>query len=82
MKLLISEKYNKLYISWLITLISLIILMIIVGGLTRLTDSGLSITRWELFLGMFLILGSAWILVNIVEIYTKVEKWLQKDKWF
>ena len=37
---------------------------------------------WELFLGMFLILGSAWILVNIVEIYTKVEKWLQKDKWF
>ncbi len=37
---------------------------------------------WELFLGMFLILGSAWILVNIVEIYTKVEKWLQKGKWF
>tara|TARA_B100002052_G_scaffold268833_1_gene267745 strand:- start:568 stop:1590 length:1023 start_codon:yes stop_codon:yes gene_type:complete len=51
MKLLISEKYNKLYISWLITLISLIILMIIVGGLTRLTDSGLSITRWQLFSG-------------------------------
>ena len=23
--------------------------MIIVGGLTRLTDSGLSITEWELF---------------------------------
>ena len=51
MKLLISEKYNKLYISWLITLISLIILMIIVGGLTRVTDSGLSITRWQLFSG-------------------------------
>jgi len=27
-------------------------LMIIVGGLTRLTDSGLSITQWELFSGM------------------------------
>ena len=25
--------------------------MIIVGGLTRLTDSGLSITKWELFSG-------------------------------
>ena len=28
-------------------------LMIIVGGLTRLTDSGLSITEWELFKGIF-----------------------------
>ena len=27
--------------------------MIIVGGLTRLTDSGLSITEWELFKGFF-----------------------------
>tara|TARA_B100001057_G_scaffold398912_1_gene409676 strand:+ start:148 stop:1089 length:942 start_codon:yes stop_codon:yes gene_type:complete len=27
--------------------------MIIVGGLTRLTDSGLSITQWELFSGFF-----------------------------
>ena len=26
--------------------------MIIVGGLTRLTDSGLSITQWELFTGI------------------------------
>ena len=27
--------------------------IIIVGGLTRLTDSGLSITQWELFTGVF-----------------------------
>ena len=27
-------------------------LMIIVGGLTRLTDSGLSITRWDLISGI------------------------------
>ena len=27
--------------------------MIIVGGLTRLTNSGLSITEWELFQGIF-----------------------------
>ena len=26
--------------------------MIIIGGLTRLTDSGLSITEWELFTGI------------------------------
>ncbi|MDC1003956.1 COX15/CtaA family protein [Candidatus Pelagibacter sp.] len=30
----------------------LVILIILVGGLTRLTDSGLSITTWELFVGL------------------------------
>ncbi len=37
---------------WLISLFLLLILMIVVGGLTRLTDSGLSITQWELFKGI------------------------------
>jgi len=37
---------------WLLALLSLIILIILVGGLTRLTDSGLSITTWELFAGL------------------------------
>ncbi len=36
---------------WLIILLILITLIILVGGLTRLTDSGLSITTWELFVG-------------------------------
>ena len=37
---------------WLLTLIGLVILIILVGGLTRLTESGLSITTWELFVGL------------------------------
>lgn len=32
---------------WLMVLFGAVLLMIIVGGLTRLTDSGLSITEWE-----------------------------------
>ena len=36
---------------WLLSLIGLVILIILIGGLTRLTDSGLSITTWELFVG-------------------------------
>lgn len=32
---------------WLIALFALVVVMIAVGGLTRLTDSGLSITAWE-----------------------------------
>ncbi len=38
---------------WLLFMFCLISLMIVVGGLTRLTDSGLSITKWELFSGLF-----------------------------
>ena len=47
-----SDNYIKYLKSWLITLFLLIILMVAVGGLTRLTDSGLSITAWELFTGI------------------------------
>ena len=48
-----NQYYNqKLLVYWIITLIILIFIMIIVGGLTRLTNSGLSITEWELFKGI------------------------------
>ncbi len=33
--------------GWLMVLFSLVLVMIVVGGLTRLTDSGLSITEWK-----------------------------------
>ena len=38
--------------KWLMFMFCLISLMIVVGGLTRLTDSGLSITKWQLFSGV------------------------------
>ncbi len=36
---------------WLVSLMSVILIMIIVGGLTRLTESGLSMVDWRLFMG-------------------------------
>ena len=36
---------------WLYILFWLIVVMVLVGGATRLTDSGLSITEWDLLLG-------------------------------
>ena len=48
-----DKKINNLFFSWLILSLLLILIMIIVGGLTRLTNSGLSITEWELFKGIF-----------------------------
>ncbi len=43
--------YNQISV-WLIFMFWIISIMIIVGGLTRLTDSGLSITEWQLFSGI------------------------------
>ena len=37
---------------WLVGLFLLVVVMITVGGLTRLTDSGLSITEWNLVTGV------------------------------
>ena len=49
---MIDENKN-IYISyWLLLITILTALMIIVGGLTRLTDSGLSITRWDIISGI------------------------------
>ena len=45
------DPYTKFVRLWLITIFLLVIIIIIVGGLTRLTESGLSITEWELFKG-------------------------------
>ncbi|MBN8633457.1 MAG: COX15/CtaA family protein [Rhodobacterales bacterium] len=36
---------------WLVALFLLVVAMIVVGGLTRLTDSGLSITEWKPLMG-------------------------------
>jgi len=47
-----NKNYNTIFHIWLISIAFLVALIIIVGGLTRLTDSGLSITEWELFKGI------------------------------
>jgi len=49
----IENKQINNYISyWLLSIFVVLCLIIIVGGITRLTDSGLSITEWELFKGI------------------------------
>ncbi len=43
---------NKFFRLWHLIVILLLILLISIGGFTRLTNSGLSITNWELFSGI------------------------------
>ena len=48
----VNPKINNQLSIWLIAMFIIISIMIVVGGLTRLTDSGLSITEWQLFSGL------------------------------
>ena len=48
-----EEKVEKLFSYWLFSSLILVFLIIVIGGLTRLTNSGLSIIEWELFKGIF-----------------------------
>ena len=56
-------KVNNQISAWLMSMFLIISVMIVVGGLTRLTDSGLSITQWQLFSGFLPPLNSSqWIM--------------------
>ena len=48
----IDKNINNFFLYWLTSCLILVFFIIIVGGLTRLTNSGLSITEWELFTGL------------------------------
>ena len=67
-----SEENKNIYVArWLLLITFLVALMIIIGGLTRLTDSGLSITRWQLFSGFLPPLNSAdWL--NYFNLYKEI----------
>jgi len=43
---------NKYFRIWHLALLTTLILLVSIGGFTRLTNSGLSITNWELFTGI------------------------------
>ena len=47
-----NPKINNQITIWLLIMFCIVSIMIVVGGLTRLTDSGLSITKWQLFSGL------------------------------
>ena len=56
-----SASSNRPIRIWLLILLHLLVIMIIVGGFTRITDSGLSITEWQPLSGALPPLGTvAW----------------------
>ena len=74
----LNNNINHQLKIWLILLLLMIILIIIVGGLTRLTDSGLSITTWELFIGSLPPLSNEkWI--EYFDLYKTIPEYKEKN---
>ncbi|MFY9211113.1 MAG: heme A synthase [Aestuariivita sp.] len=65
---------------WLIVLFALVVVMIAVGGLTRLTDSGLSITEWRPLTGAIPPLTPEdWD--REFGLYQQIDEWRIQNQW-
>lgn len=66
--------------AWLMVLFALVVAMIVVGGLTRLTDSGLSITEWRPVTGAIPPLSEAdW--TAEFDKYKQIDQWRIENQW-
>ena len=69
-----DKKINNMFTYWLKLNLLLVFSIIIVGGLTRLTNSGLSIIEWELFSGILPPMNNqSWL--NYFELYKTIPQY-------
>lgn len=66
--------------AWLMVLFGLLVAMIVVGGLTRLTDSGLSITEWRPVTGAIPPMSEAEWQAEFDK-YKKIDQWRIQNQW-
>ena len=66
--------------AWLMVLFAMVVVMIVVGGLTRLTDSGLSITEWRPVTGAVPPMNEAdW--QSEFDKYKQIDQWRIENQW-
>ena len=71
-----ADRYRRWVVLWLNGLVALVVAMIIVGGLTRLTHSGLSMVEWRPLMGVFPPVGeAAW-----AEVFEKYKQYPEYQK--
>lgn len=66
--------------AWLMVLFALVVVMIVVGGLTRLTDSGLSITEWRPVTGALPPMSEAAWQAEFDK-YKTIDQWRIENQW-
>tara|TARA_Y100000590_G_scaffold234466_1_gene264032 strand:- start:6512 stop:7534 length:1023 start_codon:yes stop_codon:yes gene_type:complete len=72
--MILKKKYETGVKYWLYFLLLTLGLIVLIGGLTRLTDSGLSITKWEVISGILPPLNSAdW--EKVFALYKKIPQY-------
>ena len=77
----IKFKYTKIIRIWLIIGLIMLIGQVILGGITRLTGSGLSITRWDIITGVVPPLNETeW--VNEFELYKETPQYHKINSTF
>lgn len=65
---------------WLMLLFAMVVVMIVVGGLTRLTESGLSITEWRPVTGSVPPLSEAAWQAEFDK-YKEIDQWRLENQW-
>ena len=63
-----NEAHARAIRLWLYAVAALVLAMVLVGGATRLTESGLSITEWRPVMGALPPLGEAAVAGRVREI--------------
>ena len=48
-----EERSNKIIANWVFVGVAMLIIQVLIGGITRLSGSGLSITEWKPIMGAF-----------------------------
>lgn len=66
--------------AWLMVLFAMVVVMIAVGGLTRLTDSGLSITEWRPVTGALPPMSEAAWQAEFDK-YKQIDQWQIENQW-
>ena len=71
----IEKNTNLPLVIWVSSLLLLLFILVLVGGATRITDSGLSITEWEVLIGILPPLSeSSWFIE--FEKYKKIPEYI------
>ena len=74
-----NDNFNMSIFVWLIILTIMVFAIIIIGGLTRLTNSGLSMVIWRPILGTFPPLSTqAWS--NVFDLYKQTPEYIYINK--
>lgn len=76
----IAPSANKAIITWLFVSAAAVFAMIIIGAITRLTESGLSITEWKPLIGAIPPLNDAqW--QETFDLYKQTPEFIKKNYW-